>query len=718
MKSSPLRPFASVYPCFVAAAGILNATFLWLLNGSASVSALFPAMVPGVLAAWFLFGSREALVKFVLPSLLACTSILFLNAERERGFESFLNGKYTGAEIVADLNDPSLCGGVPAWLKNAPSNVTSDVRRFRYTADDEWGNTSGRAFVRLPRKMSFVPGYGDTVRLTGFFQRIEVLPVPGAFDYESYSRVRGIRYTFVANHAEPVRKNTTPLRRLYDFRGFLLNGLGKGMLHKESETMSSALLFGMKQGIDPQTRDDFLRSGTIHVLSVSGLHVGLFFSVLILFMRFFPFAARWFLVLLPVFVYALSTGMQGPAFRAFVMFAVWCVLRAFLLKTKALNTIAFAAVLLMLWNPAVPLDIGFQFSFLCVLFLLLSSDFISGLRFAMMSKWKYSLREMPRIHRWLTVFFSMTVAASLVAYLSSFGISMLHQGLFAPYAVPAYLLISPFAWLCFAVFVFGVVFCWIPGVLPLCGFLMDPMLSVIKAVSRLFAEEGYLYTTHSPWWLVLLFMILLGLLLTEKRRKWFVLCSVLLLLIMFSSLMLPPFFLPPELLVMSCGEKRPMLILTAPASSRAVVVNVPDYECARSAVSYLRTRGIRNVDELFFEAARKENCEGARSFLQMQDVRVLVFHTPPRVNAVYALTTLQAAFEKGIMNTRFSGFMETEIGKEKSHFKCSGPWKGIELILQNRPEGGTVLEILKSGQPPLKRIFPLSAEKRIDRFRL
>ena len=713
MRIPPLRQFASGYPCFVASAGILNASFLWLLNGNVPFSALFPAMMPGVLAAWFLFGSREALIKFVLPSLLACASILFWSAEREKGVESFLSGRMsTGAQIEAELNDPSLCGGSPAWLKNAPSNISGNVRRFRYTADDTWKETSGNVFLRLPQRGKFSPGYGDTLRLTGFFRRIEVLPLPGAFDYESYARVRGIRYTFVADSAELVRKDASPMRRLYDFRGFLLDGFGKGMRHEESKAMSSALLFGMKQGIDPQTRDDFLHSGTIHVLSVSGLHVGLFFSVLILFLRFFPFAVRWFLVLVPVFVYAVSTGMQGPAFRAFVMFAVWCVLRAFLLRTNALNTIAFAAVLLMLWNPAVPLDIGFQFSFLCVLFLLLSADFISGIRFAMMARWKYSLNGIPRVRRWMIWFLSMSVAASLVAYLSSFAVSMVHQGLFSPWAVPAYLLMSPFAWLCFAVFVFGVLFCWVPGVLRLCGVLMDPLLYVIKAVSRLFGEGGYVYTDRSPWWLALLFLILLGGLLVVKRRKWFVFCGIALSVLMFVSLMLP-FLLPPELLAVSGGGGRPMLILTSPASSRAVVINMPDYESARGAVSYLRTRGILQVDELFFEAPRKENCEGADSFLRMQEVRVLVVPVPPKGNAVYARRTLETAAEQGVPATRFSGLTEAEIGEECSRFRCGGPWKGIEMILKTRPEGGIVLDVRKSGHLLHSIPLPLSAEKRV-----
>ena len=711
MRGAPLRQFATGYPCFVAVAGILNASLLWLLREESSPGALFLSMTPGVLTAWFLFGSREALLKFVLPSLLVCASIFVCSTER--GLETLLskNGE-TGAEIEAVLEDSSLCGGSPGWLKNAPSNITARVTRFRYTDQDIWRESPGRVFLRLPRHLPFPPGYGDTLRLRGSFRRIEVLPLPGAFEYGTYARVRGIRYQFTATDALPVRKGDSLLRRLYDFRGFLLTGFGKGMRHEESRQVSSALLFGMKQGIDAETRNDFLHSGTIHVLSVSGLHVGLFFSVLILFLRFFPFAIRWFLVLVPVFVYALSTGMQGPAFRAFVMFAVWCVLRAFLLRTKPLNTIAFAALLLMLWNPAVPLDIGFQFSFLCVFFLLFSADFLSGVRNAMTARWKFAEKGMSPLRRWGIGFLSVSVIASLIAYLSSFAISMFHQGLFSPWAVPAYLLMSPFAWLCFAVFVLGVLFFWVPGMLPFCGWLMDPLLLVLKGISRLFGESGYVYTAQTPWWYALLFLVLLGILLSVRSRKWFAVCSIALMTLLFGAIAAPR-FLPPELLVLSGGGKRPMLVLCSPASSRAVVINVPDYESARGAAAFLRTRGILQVEELFFEGGRKENCEGARAFLSQQHVRVIVLPTPPRANAVYIRRALAAAAEQGILSTRFSLFLTPERKAPSIRFRCGGPWKNVELLLRDLPEGGLQLEVLKSGVPLHSLHLPLSAEKRI-----
>lgn len=72
------------------------------------------------------------------------------------------------------------------------------------------------------------------------------------------------------------------------------------------------MLFGCRQGIEYQTRLDFIRSGTIHILTVSGLHIGMFAGVMFLLLAFLPFRMRCVIVPLLTALYALSTGLQMP----------------------------------------------------------------------------------------------------------------------------------------------------------------------------------------------------------------------------------------------------------------------------------------------------------------------------------------------------------------------------------------------------------------------
>ena len=703
---------ADRYPCLWMTAALLNAGALPLIFPGAPDGFCFLAPLPLTLIAWGLLGSARTLRVWVLPSLLLALSFL-LSAP---GDGVALPDRATGAEIRAVMKDPSLCGGMPEWLRNAPNNALAEVRAFRYTSADEWRTVRERVFVRFPISTALTPGYGDCLHLSGVLEPLRNSESPAAFDFAAYARGKGVARIFTAREGKLLRKGDSLFRHLCDLRGKILESLG-GKLGAEERAIASALLFGMKQGIDAEIRSDFLRSGTIHVLCVSGLHIGLFASVLLLILRPLPFAVRWFAVPFPVLLYALSTGMQGPAFRAFVMFAVWAFLKAFHYRTDPMNTIALAAVLLILWNPLSPLDLGFQYSFLCVFFLLLCRDFLNGVRTAAFSRWKYCFSDPGPLRRAGMQFLIFSFGASLAAYLASFAVSMFHQGLFSPYAVPAYLLMAPAAWLCFAVFVCGLLVCWIPGALVLCGVLMAPLLGLIRGISSFFGEEGAFYTSPSPWWCTTAFLLLLALLLVCRRREWEAVLSVL-LAFCFAGLLLLPRFRTPELLIRHGGGVRPMLIFADPGLARAFVFNVPDYEGAGDAVAWLRSEGIGAVEELFCDSARRESCGGAASFLKMIRVRNLSFGSPVRVNALSARTARKTAAERG-MPSEEGVTLPVDVRKngEETEYRLPHPWNGI-LVRFRKTAGGEQFALFRDGRESGSFFLPLERDFRWRRLPL
>ncbi len=710
LPAEACRKFADSFPCLVAVSAILNADFLWLSDPGIPTGYYFLAPLPLTLIVWPLLGSARTLRLWMLPTVLLLTSILLSN-----GGQSTLPDRVTGAELRIVMTDSSLCGGRPSWLPNAPAHTLAQVREFRYTPSDNWRAADGTIFVRLPRSRTLTPGCGDLLQASGTLEPVGRSAAPAAFDFTAYARIKGVSRIFTVRDAEIVRRGSSPLRRLYDLRGDILEVIGTAM-GAETRAISSALLFGMKQGIDAETRSDFLRSGTIHVLCVSGLHIALFASILLLILRPVPFAARWFLILGPILLYALSTGMQGPAFRAFVMFAVWALLKAFHYRTRAMNTIALAAVLLILWNPLSPLDLGFQYSFLCVAFLLICADFLRGIRFAAFSRWKYRFTDPGPLRRAISNILIFSFGASVAAYLASFGVSMLRQGLFSPYAVPAYLLMSPVAWLCFAVFVVGLFFCWIPGVLAFCGVLMSPLLHLLRSISAAFAEAGSLYTQPSPWWGVLIYLILLAMFFGNRSRRRETGLAVALAAV-FTAFLLVPFFQSPELLIRHGGGTRPMLIFTDPAINRALVINIPDYEAARDAVSYLHSRGVSAVEELFCDSARRESCGGAAAFLNMIPVRNLYFAAPVRLSALYARNTQKRAAELGMPAETLSASAEYRKTADGFSLRLLPPWNGILLQFRRTPDR-ELLEIRRNGIPLKTLGMPLGRDFRWERITL
>lgn len=700
------RKFADSFPCLIALLAVLNADLPTLITPGLSANTCALAPLPLTLAVWFLLGSARTLRMWMFPTLLLLFSLHLAGRPEPR-----LPERTAGVELRVLMTDPSLCGGTPSWLPNAPFYTLAEAMEFRYTPSDTWQTASGKLFLRLPRTSGVAPGYGDVCRVTGTLEPVVNSGAPGAFDLATYARYKGADRILTVRETELLQRGSPLLRRLYDLRGTVLEAFGKP-LGAQNRAAAAALLFGMKQGIDAETKADFLQSGTIHVLCVSGLHIALFAGIVLLLLRPFPFTMRWIPALIPVLLYALSTGMQGPAVRAFVMFAVWALLKTFHCRTRPMNTIALAAVLLILWNPLSPLDSGFQYSFLCVAFLLICGDWLNGIRSAAFSRWKYRFRDPGALRRTAADLLIFSLGASAAAWLASFGVSMLRQGLFSPFAVPAYLLMSPAAWLCFAIFVFGLCFCWIPGVPELCGLLMAPMLSLLRAISSFFADAGFLYTRPSPWWGILIYLILLAAFFRSRTRRMELALAILLVLVS-AVFLLSPLALRPELLIRHGGGVRPMLILSDPAVRRALVINMPDYGAARDAASYLHSRGITAAEELFCDSARRDSCGGATAFLNLFTVRGLHFAAPVRINALYARRAQKRAAEQGLPAEPLPS-ASAEYRKTADGFllRLLPPWNGLLLRFRETPMQGGSLEIHRNGQ--LLQTIALPPEREIQ----
>ena len=128
------------------------------------------------------------------------------------------------------------------------------------------------------------------------------------------------------------------------------------------------MLLGLRNELSPDILDAFRNSGSIHILAVSGLHVGLIatvcffgFSLLRL-----PRKATDLLTIAAVVLYACLVGFRPSVFRASLMAVIFLISRIIERDRDLFNLLAFAALVLLLINPAQLWDIGFQLSFAAV----------------------------------------------------------------------------------------------------------------------------------------------------------------------------------------------------------------------------------------------------------------------------------------------------------------------------------------------------------------
>jgi len=229
---------------------------------------------------------------------------------------------------------------------------------------------SGRARVSVYENVSL--RYGDEVAIRGKLAAPKPARNPAGFDYRAYLRRRGITALVTAGGAEDV----TLLAR---GRGNPILSASFAARHKAASILDRAvggdeaavlkgLTLGKRAEIDPAIVEDFRGAGAVHLLAISGLHVGLvaFLLFLVLAGTRMPKVAANLMVMAFLPAYALMTGFNPPVVRASVM-GILALTAALLDRDVDLfNILAAAALILLVYNPLYVADVSFLLSFAAV----------------------------------------------------------------------------------------------------------------------------------------------------------------------------------------------------------------------------------------------------------------------------------------------------------------------------------------------------------------
>lgn len=140
----------------------------------------------------------------------------------------------------------------------------------------------------------------------------------------------------------------------------------------QQQAIASALILGVTDGLDNELTQAYAASGAMHVLAVSGLHVGIIYGIILLVLR--PLTrnqkGKWVVALLSIFLlwgYAMVTGFSPSVLRAVTMFSFVALARPLNYRTNIYNILAVSAFCLLLINPYLIMSVGFQLSYLAVI---------------------------------------------------------------------------------------------------------------------------------------------------------------------------------------------------------------------------------------------------------------------------------------------------------------------------------------------------------------
>lgn len=197
---------------------------------------------------------------------------------------------------------------------------------------------------------------------------------PFGFDYNEYLFNNNITGTVYIKSGQwlIVNHETTGIKNIaLNIRHKLIDILKKNHLTDQNLAVVSALVLGYKDELSAAVKDAYSAAGAVHVLAVSGLHVGIIFMVLNTLLGWLnknkhTNAIKQVIILVCIWVYALITGLSPSVMRAAVMFSFVLLGNILNKKSHIYNSLAASALLLLLINPQLLYNIGFQLSYMAV----------------------------------------------------------------------------------------------------------------------------------------------------------------------------------------------------------------------------------------------------------------------------------------------------------------------------------------------------------------
>jgi competence protein ComEC len=242
-------------------------------------------------------------------------------------------------------------------------------------ANGENKEVSESTLIRVARYPTY--RYGDLLKVTG---ELETPSQSGDFDYRTYLARQGIYSVMyypvveVLDHGQ----GSKPLEWIYSLRERLSASLARA-LPEPPASLAQAILLGSRGNIPDSVNQAFSRTGTAHLLAISGLHVSIIIAMLLSLCRLFFGRRRsiyiW-LTLAAIWLYSILAGMNPPVIRATIMGSLFLVAEYLGRQRSAIIALAFAAAVMLGIQPGLLWSVSFQLSFLAMAGLVLFCPYL------------------------------------------------------------------------------------------------------------------------------------------------------------------------------------------------------------------------------------------------------------------------------------------------------------------------------------------------------
>jgi competence protein ComEC len=492
----------------------------------------------------------------------------------------------------------------------------------------QWEPAVGRVLVFVSETRDAEPlQYGDRITFSAVLRVPPPMRNPGAFDWQTWLERRGIHFTATIRKTDLVHVEAHDQGNAMMAVSLRLSEYLESVLHLglESEPKLAgaltAMVLGKRSEIPTETYADFQRTGVFHVFAINGLHVGLVTLVVLIVLRLVRIPRRWCAVVaVPLLIlYVFATGAHPGAVRALVMACVWLIGWMLVRPADSLNTLAAAALVILVCAPTQLLDGGFILSFSVVLAIVTLTPRIEALLLTGIAPDPFLPRQF--IPEWQTKLTNglrriiQLLSCSIAAWLGLLPLMAIYFHLFTPISIAANLLVIP---LLGAILALGlsaalahVASAWLTLTLNNANaFLLSIMIRSVEWLGHI--PFSHRFVSAPPLWLVWAYYAL-GILLLSKRipapRRGFT--ALLAVPTMGVALLLSGGSANKvELTVLSLNDGMSVFIDAPGQRNDMLIDGGGDWSGAHVVIPFLRAQGVNQLAAIVLSRGDKAHAAG------------------------------------------------------------------------------------------------------------
>ncbi|MCF6131001.1 ComEC/Rec2 family competence protein [Flavobacterium wongokense] len=326
--------------------------------------------ITGLLITYF-YGRKHTFPKLLFGHFVISTSILVGVSTAMVHKENSNPKHYTN-----QINDYEKPRFLDLLITEKLKNTSKNIRYVGIVKGLDAQTSCGKVILNLAKKdSSILPKIGNRIQVNGIIFKNKPPLNPDLFDYGKYLENQEIYAQVYARHIRIVKYESGLWSGFSNFRENIIKNLSRSKITKEELNVLNALILGQQQDISPEILKDYQYAGAVHVLSVSGLHVGFILLFITFLLKPIGNSRRGslfklVLILLSLWAFAILTGLSPSIVRSAVMFSFLAIGTHLRRTVNIYHTLLVSMLLILLFKPSFLFDVGFQLSYLALFFIL------------------------------------------------------------------------------------------------------------------------------------------------------------------------------------------------------------------------------------------------------------------------------------------------------------------------------------------------------------